>query len=373
MIGSAPVLSVSDFVAVFNQSLDMLYPEVVIAGELANLRISRGTWVYFDLKDEVSSVRFFGSVRSLPGPMEDGMLLEVVGRPQLHAQYGFSIQIDSVGVSGEGTINKARQLLERKLKAEGLFEPERKRALPFAPKKIGLITSGESAAYSDFMKISRERWPATEIRLFDTLVQGASAPKSLESAIAEANRDPELEVIVMIRGGGSKDDLSCFDHEMVVRAIASSRIPTLVAIGHERDLALAELAADQRASTPTNAAGLLLPSLGEELDWLEFARRNMTTVFRRYESVMTSEVESYRTRLERAVVGKIEYETQSLASLRSVLAAMDPLLPLSRGYALAYDKTGQTIKSAQGAKQAKEFALRFKDATIEVQVNDEKR
>ncbi len=127
---------VSDFVAVFNQTLETAYPSVVIVGELANLRVSKNRWVYFDLKDEYASVKFFGTVYNLPGPLEDGMMLQVRGVPRLHPQYGFSITFQTIKPVGEGSIKKAGQLLQAKLAAEGLFDPARKRGLPYPPTQV---------------------------------------------------------------------------------------------------------------------------------------------------------------------------------------------------------------------------------------------
>jgi len=157
------IYSVTDFVAVFNQTIQYAYPFVVIEGELSSFRVSKGRWVYFDLKDETSNVKFFGNVHQLPGPLEDGMKLRVSGTPQLHPNYGFSITIQSIALAGEGTIKKASQLLEMRLRKEGLFDFARKRALPYPPERIGLIASGDSAAYSDFIKIINARWGGVEI------------------------------------------------------------------------------------------------------------------------------------------------------------------------------------------------------------------
>src|SRR5690554_6110271 len=144
------VFSVSDFVGVLNQTLEHAYPNVVIVGELANFKVSKNRWVYFDLKDEYASVRFFGTVYNLPGPLEDGMMLQVRGNPRLHPLYGFSVSVQTIQPVGEGSLKKAAALLQAKLTAEGLFEESRKRPLPYPPARIGLITSGESAAYADF-------------------------------------------------------------------------------------------------------------------------------------------------------------------------------------------------------------------------------
>mgnify|MGYP000100099152 CR=1 FL=1 len=148
-----PVFSVSDFVAVVNQTLEFAYPSVLVQGELANFRVSKNRWVYFDLKDDYSSVKFFGTVYQMPGPLEDGMLVEVRGLPRLHPQYNFSVNVQSIRLVGEGSLKKAAALLKAKLAKEGLFDDERKRPLPYPPGKIGLIASSESAAYRDFIKI----------------------------------------------------------------------------------------------------------------------------------------------------------------------------------------------------------------------------
>ncbi len=216
--------------------------------------------MYFDLKDDESSVKFFGTVYALPGPLEDGMVVRVSGSPRLHPQYGFSVNYTNIQPVGEGSLRKAADLLAAKLEKEGLFAPERKRALPYPPGRVALITAGGSAAYADFVKILNARWRGVAVEHFDVLVQGEQAPGQIVSAIAAANALAAVpDVLVLTRGGGSAEDLAAFSTEPVVRAVAGSRVPTLVAIGHEVDFSLAELAADRRASTPSNAAELLTP------------------------------------------------------------------------------------------------------------------
>ena len=150
MVGrELPPLPVSDFVAIVNQTLEMAIGSVAVVGELANFRVSKNRWVYFDLKDERSSIRCFGTVYMLPGPLEDGMMLEVRGTPRLHDQFGFSFNVQSIRPVGEGSLRKAAELLMAKLQEEGLFSDERKRSLPYPPQRIGLVTSAESAAYAD--------------------------------------------------------------------------------------------------------------------------------------------------------------------------------------------------------------------------------
>src|SRR6185369_6914352 len=140
------IFGVSDFVAYLNQTLEIAYPYVTIEGELTNFRVSKNRWVYFDLKDDESSVKFFGTVYTLPGPLEDGMVVRVSGSPRLHQQYGFSVNFQTIQPVGEGALRRAADLLAAKLEAEGLFAPERKRFLPYPPARIALITAGGSAA-----------------------------------------------------------------------------------------------------------------------------------------------------------------------------------------------------------------------------------
>jgi len=147
-----PIFSVSDFVASTNQTLEFAYPSVQIEGELANFKVSKNKWVYFDLKDESSSIRCFGTVYMLPGPLEDGMVVRLRGNPRLHPQYGFSVNVQTLQPIGAGAIRRASNLLQAKLAAEGLFDDDRKRGLPYPPQRIGLIASKESAAFADFVK-----------------------------------------------------------------------------------------------------------------------------------------------------------------------------------------------------------------------------
>ncbi len=369
MIGASPTLTVSDFVAVFNQSLDMLYPEVVIRGELANYRISKGMWVYYDLKDDEASVKFFGTVRSLPGPLEEGMMLEVRGRPYLHPKFGFSVQFDAVQAVGEGAINKAQLLLAKKLKSEGLFDESRKRSLPYPPQKVAVISSSESAGYGDFIKVTTIRWPMLEIQLFDVQVQGVDAPAQIVSAFEKVNQSNDIDVVVLIRGGGSKDDLLAFDHENVVRAVAGSRVPTLVAIGHERDNSLSEMVADVRASTPSNASELLVPSRKDEQEWLNSVRRQLEQALTKFVDTMKQEIKMYGVELERSFLSTLELSEYHLQQSAKLLGAYSPYAPLKRGFALIRDTSGAIITSSAVATEAKVLELEFHDGKVDVKLN----
>lgn len=329
------VFSVSDFVGVLNQTLEHAYPNVVIVGELANFRVSKNRWVYFDLKDEYASVRFFGTVYMLPGPLEDGMMLQVRGNPRLHPLYNFSVNVLSIQPVGEGSLKKAAALLEAKLKVEGLFAPERKRPLPYPPQRVGLIASSESAAYADFVKIMNERWGGVSIDLADVQVQGESAPGQIVRAIEYFNAHAQPpEVLIITRGGGSAEDLAAFNTEQVTRAVAASRIPTMVAIGHEVDISLAELAADQRASTPSNAAQLLVPDRHQELAGLTAYKTNLQTALQQLLRRQKEGLRVSQDQLSQAAQRLFEAHRQRLEQARRLLGLLNPEAALKRGYAL---------------------------------------
>jgi exodeoxyribonuclease VII large subunit len=362
------VLSVSDFVGVFNQTLEYAYPNVIIVGELANLRVSKNRWVYFDLKDEYSSVKFFGTVYNLPGPLEDGMMLQVRGMPRLHNLYGFSVNVQTIQPVGEGTIKKAAALLEAKLTAEGLFDADRKRPLPYPPRTIGLITSGQSAAYQDFIKIMNERWGGVEIRLADVQVQGDIAPGQIIAAIDHFNTSEDLvDVLVITRGGGSAEDLGAFSTEQVTRAVAGSRIPTIVAIGHEVDISLAELAADQRASTPSNAAQLLVPDKRHVLEQLQQTRGALAQSLDSRVTRAKSTVQTTQQELTTAITLVLSQQQRSLKLKQQVLAAFNPEAALKRGYAIVR-QAGSIIRSGKGLEVGNELQIDLSDAKLETTV-----
>lgn len=362
------IYSVTDFVAVFNQTISTVYPFVTIEGELSNFRVSKNRWVYFDLKDETSNVKFFGTIYQLPGPLEDGMKLRVSGTPQLHPNYGFSITIQSIALAGEGTIKKASQLLEMRLQKEGLFDVERKRSLPYPPERIGLIASGESAAYSDFLKIINARWGGIEISHYDVQVQGDAAVEQIKTAIEYFNaHNVPPEVLIITRGGGSLDDLQAFSSEPVVRTIAASRIPTLLAIGHERDVSLAEKAADVHASTPSNAAELLVPDRRDQVAQLESYKlglqRQILDTIRFQQQQLRTVQESMKQRIEYQLAQKRQY----LASLQLTLDQINPKRVLQRGYAIV--RTGKkSVRSSQKLHTRDKISIEFHDGIVKGEV-----
>ena len=364
------VFSVTDFVAVLNQTLEFAYPDVSIVGELSSFRVSKNRWVYFDLKDETASVKFFGTIYNLPGPLEDGMLLQVRGAPRLHPQFGFSVNVQTIQPVGEGSLKRAATLLQAKLEKEGLFDPQRKRTLPYPPERIGLIASAQSAAYADFVKILGDRWGGVEIELADVQVQGESAPMQIVHAIEHFNKQAELpEVLVITRGGGSAEDLAAFNTEQVTRAIAASRIPTLVAIGHEIDLSLAEMAADKRASTPSNAAQMITPDKKEESSQLKNSGLQLG-------QSLSSLVADWKAQLKLKIIetrhmisNRLSQAVNELRGQQELLIALSPDAVLKRGYAIVR-VDGKILRSGKLVKTGDMITAEVADAKIKAITKD---
>jgi len=367
MSDSNLILSPTDFVAFANQALDYAFGIVQIEGELANFRISKNKWVYFDVKDDISKVACFASIYAMPGPLKDGMLIKIAGHPKLHPQFGFSITVQNIQPSGEGSIKKAFDLLKASLIKEGLFELSRKRPLIYPPQKIALITSVESAAYADFIKIINARWPFVFITVYDIQVQGVDAPAQVVKSINTANLDADYDVLVVTRGGGSADDLAAFNDERVVRAIASSRIPTLVAIGHEIDESLSELAADKRASTPSNAAELLVPNRHSELESVLQSRAYVNQSLQRAIDFNKNFVTNTKNTFTNYLWTILEHSFKDLKRSEQLLGAYNPNNVLKRGYSIVR-YNGKLINNSNLVKLNDFLNIQLYNGGLEVKV-----
>jgi exodeoxyribonuclease VII large subunit len=328
-------LGVSDFIALTNQTLEYAYPTVEVEGEVASFKVNQGKYVFFDLKDEGGSVGCFMTVWQLRVPIEDGMKVIVTATPKLTQWGKFSLTVRAIRPSGEGSLKKSFELLRAKLEKEGLFAEERKRSLPALPKHVAVISSTQAAGYADFIKIINDRWGGLQVDVGHVQVQGADAPDQIIRALKYFNSQENLpEVIVIIRGGGSADDLSAFNDELLVREIAASRIPTLVGVGHEVDVSLADMVADVRAATPSNAAQILVP---DKQEIIRQVQRQLSSVLPRIERVVADKQTMLTQQLEHAlerVDARYRQYLDSFTSLRRVLRELDPSKVLQRGYAL---------------------------------------
>src|SRR5680860_283921 len=342
-----PVFSVSDFIAVVNQTFEYAYPSVAIEGEVAEFKISQGKWVRFKLKDELSILDCFMPVWQLRAQIDDGMKIIVSATPKLTQRGKFSLTVKSLRPSGEGALKKSFELLKSKLEIEGLFAPERKRQLPRIPQHIAIVSSTQAAGYADFIKILNDRWGGIKIDVAHVQVQGTDAPDQMIRAINYFNQQESLpEVIVIIRGGGSADDLSAFNDEPLVRVIASSRIPTLVGVGHETDESLADLVADVRAATPSNAAQILVPDRTEMIRAIHIQVRSLLP---RMLQIINQQKQSINLSLSNVleiIERFIDEQMHRISSFRNVLTQLNPNTVLARGYALirGVSKVGAIIE-----------------------------
>ncbi len=329
-------LTVSDFVALVNQTLEYAYPTVTIVGEVAEFRVSQGKWVSFKLKDDESVIDCFMTAFNLRIPIENGMKVLIVASPRLNGKWGkFSLNIRTIKPVGEGSIKKGFELLKAKLEAEGLFAPERKRVLPRVPSRVAVITSTESAAYADFCKIINERWGGMSVEVAHTQVQGDPAADQIIRAIKYFNNLEVLpEVLVIVRGGGSAEDLMTFNDELLAREIAGSRIPTLVGVGHEVDHTLADMVADVRAATPTNAAEILVPDRREIIRAVHQQAASAGYLLVQAIDQHSVRVNEQLEQAFRRTYERLHDSFERLSSLRVAVSQLNPENVLKRGYAL---------------------------------------
>lgn len=336
--------TVSQFIEVCNQSLDYAFADVIVEGEVASFKVNQGKWVFFDLKEGEASINCFMVISQLKTALTDGMKVRIKATPKLTRWGKFSLTVRQVMPVGEGSIKKSFELLKQKLTAEGIFDPARKRPIPPGLSKIGIISSTGAAGYIDFLKILDNRWGGMEIQTINTQVQGLCAAEQITRALTYFNERAEVEAIVIVRGGGSADDLSAFNDEGLARAIAASRIPVMTGIGHEVDESLADLAADVRASTPSNAAERL--SFDRQEVWrrvelvLQDARRRILDRIRQDDERLTTSLSNIKDQISQ----KLDESSRHVEEKIRILQSLNPENVLKRGYAIL---TGQVQVGAR--------------------------
>lgn len=358
------ILSVSQYVAYLNDTFKAIWDsnEAAIEGEVSEFRVSQGQWVNFNVKDAEAVVSCFAVLNKMRFHIEDGMRVRLFGSPRVYPKWGkLSFNVERVELVGEGAHKKALAALRAKLQAEGLFDPTRKRSLLRFPSRIALVASRESAAFGDFIRIVNERWSGLEIDVYHAIVQGDKAPDSVMAGLAAAQKHGPYDAIVITRGGGSFEELMAFNDEQLVRAIYASKIPTLVAIGHERDVTLAEEVADIRGSTPTDCARRLVPDRKDVLYELAHLEQGIV------ESIEGA-IERHRDTLEHfEVVAQrwLELFRVRLDGLHRLIASFSPEGVLKRGFAILTDKAGEVIGSVKQAKPGMPVAIRLRDGSVD--------
>jgi exodeoxyribonuclease VII large subunit len=349
--GDRRVFTVSSFNRGIGDWLSRL-PTVWVEGEVTELR-RQARWqsVFLTLKDPtdgaclgVTMAR--GQFDALRLELVNGERVHVFGRPELFEARGdFRLRALSIERFGLGDHLAALERLKRKLAAEGLFSPERKRALPRIPRRIGLVTGNDAAAKRDVLTAITSRFPPARILVAETYVQGPRAASAIAEALREICEAPEIDVIVLARGGGSFEDLLPFSDERLIRALAACPVPIVSAVGHEQDMPLSDLVADARASTPTAAARLVVPDAAELTARLE---RSRTALARGTRGALDRErrrLDVARDHLRRAPLLLLERRRAALEHSAGRLRALSPRATLERGYAIVR-AAGEIVRSS---------------------------
>ncbi len=342
----APVRVVSNLLHDYINRLGSIW----IEGQVAQYRIRPGASVQFltlrDTDAEFSLKVMVNSalIGAMDPPLVEGQRIIIYGRCDFWAKQGsLHVVAREIRAVGLGELLAQLAALKEKLAAEGLFAPERKKPLPFLPKRIGLITGRQSDAMHDVLKNTKERWPAADFEIREVAVQGVSAVGEIIAALKELDA-LGLDVIVIARGGGSMEDLLPFSNEALVRAASLATTPIVSAIGHEQDTPLLDFVADLRASTPTDAAKRIVPSVIEERKNLaDFRARNLRAISNALD-MNRLKLNEMRNRMTQWVAHLIDTELTSVKHLRSQIRALSPAATLERGYAIIQSETGQIIR-----------------------------
>ena len=366
------------------------FPPLWVEGEISNFKIWRtGHW-YFSLKDPSAQLRcvmFRSDAHRVPATPEDGLKVFARGELSVNKRGDLELIVRQLLATTEGgfyavALARARAALEK----DGLLSPARKRRLPAFPRVIGVVTSPEGAVWHDIVAVVSRRWPHVELVLIGARVQGEGAPEELCRALALADRLQRLDVLIVGRGGGSKEDLWAFNDERVARAVAASRAPTIAAVGHETDVTLTDLVADVRAPTPSAAAEAAVPDREEVLQRLgtaagalgagvarrlALASERLAHATTRLSGAVDRRVAAALERMQRAAArmgtacaARLTAREAAVSRLAASLDALSPLKVLERGYAVARDDEGAVLRRVADFPSGRRFRLRVADGEV---------
>ena len=389
------VWSVSQVNSFVKETMEGAFNPFWVRGEISNLVIHRSGHVYFTLKDAGSQLR--GCWFSAADParrlgLANGSLVEAFGKLGVYAPRGeYQINVRQMRLAGVGDLVRQFEEIRRKLEAEGLFAPERKRTIPDLPRRIGVVTSPTGAAIRDFLQIIDRRFPNVHVTIYPCQVQGGTAAAEAAAGVAFFNRTRAADVIVVTRGGGSMEDLWPFNSEILARQVAASSIPVISAIGHEIDFTICDFASDLRAPTPSAAAELVIgrrAEFADSIDRLAKDMRSCLTLKMRDEAYkldrlansyvfreplrMIEERHQYLDDLENRMrflaESAAEKALRDTEHLEGCLKALNPLRVLERGYAFVTDREGHVV-STSGLPDATPLKLHFADGSVPVKVD----
>jgi exodeoxyribonuclease VII large subunit len=388
----APVRQIANLVA---GGIDRL-GAVWVEGQIAQLSRRQGmNTVFITLRDPVADVSVSVTCSrqlfdSLNPPVVEGASVVVHAKPTYYANRGtLSLRADDIRTVGLGELLARLERRRQLLAAEGLFARELKRSLPFLPGCVGLVTGRDSAAERDVLENARRRWPAVRFKVRNTSVQGPNAAAEVIEAVGTLDRDPDVDVIVVARGGGSVEDLLPFSDEGLVRAVYAARTPVVSAIGHEQDSPLLDLVADVRASTPTDAAKLVVPDVAEEVDRVTRLRDRGRQVLANWLAQQLHQLEAFRSRpsladprgglddrarqvddlrdrARRTIGHQLDRAHDDLAHRLARVRGLSPLATLQRGYAVVQDPQGHVVTSIDQVGEEEHLQVRVVDGRISV-------
>ena len=368
---------------------------LLIRGELSNYKIYPSGHHYFTLKDDECALRcvmFRGAAGKLRFRPESGMKVVVFGRISVFPRDGaYQLYCTQMNADGIGDLYVAFEQLKEKLFQEGLFDEAHKKPLPKYPQRIAVVTSSAGAAVHDMIRILRHRYPIAKILLLPVRVQGVEAPPEIAGAIRYANRWQLADVLITGRGGGSIEDLWAFNDERVARAIYASEIPVISAVGHEPDVTIADFVADRRASTPSNAAEIAVPDMGELLRYLQSSQMRLlqgeSNLLEREKQrlracmdkrVLTDpmafvqdkrlQLDFVQQKLGNAAARQLDGDMRRFAQLTAKLDALSPLKVLGRGYAMAQDEKGSVLKSSEQVQVGERIRVKLAQGSLQCSV-----
>ncbi|MDP7277797.1 MAG: exodeoxyribonuclease VII large subunit [Planctomycetaceae bacterium] len=384
--GDEAALTVSELTREIKELLEASYPSVWVSGEISNCRPARSGHVYLTLKDEqaqLSAVIWRNTAARLPFELVDGLEVVAQGSVDVYPPRGsYQLIIRQVTPRGVGALELAFRQLQERLAAEGLFDEDRKRPLPRFPERIALVTSPTGAAVRDMLQVITRRWPAVEIVLLPVRVQGSGAAEEIAAALARVPLLPRVDVVIAGRGGGSLEDLWAFNEEVVARAIAACPVPVVSAVGHEIDVSIADLVADVRALTPSEAGELVVPRRDELRAGLVSVGTRLAGALRqqaeRARSVLTGlasrpvlarphgqlrelagRADELQRRLDAAARGRTRIARDRLGTVAAALQALSPLEVLARGYSMTLSGDGGVIREADQLAAGDEIVTVF--------------
>ena len=350
---------------------------IYVKGEISNFKMASNGHFYFSLKDEksmISAMMFSGYASKNKFQPENGQEVVVFGSVDAYPGRGtYQIIVYQMDEVGAGAALLELEKLKKKLLEEGLFDESRKRKINLYPKAIGVITAPNSAAIKDILYNLKRRYPIADIYVFYSAVQGDNAPKELLKAFELAQTYP-LDTLLIGRGGGASEDLSAFNDENLVRAIANSKMPVIACIGHEIDSTLVDYVADKRASTPTGAAELATVDRREIEERLSFALQDMEESLKNRIKGMKDDLSSYKEDLDLEIKQLVSHYQQLLEHKKATLEALNPDNVINRGFSLTVDESGKPISSVKDINKGQKIKTILKDGGLisEVQQTEEK-